>query len=513
MSLVSRRQFLHSFALSGLTLTVGSIARIWGRTSPGTRQSARSSGPASPATPAATAVAGSGNPLRLLPIHTGDSIAAATATQSVWPDAPTEVWSYGGIYPAPTIVARTGDAFTMRLDNQLAENTNIHWHGLTLPGNMDGHPRDPVASGASFEYAFTIEQRAGTYWYHPHPHMETAKQVYKGMAGFFIIHDQEEESLDLPKGEYDIPLLVQDRRTESDGSLKYELADDDHLNGYLGDELLINGTPGAYLEVGRGLYRFRILNGSNARVLDLALSDGKRFHLIGTDGGLLDKPYEVDHCYLATAERIEILIDFSSYSIGDSVVLNSLAFAGNTGRNQGSLMQALRFDITREGNGLAIPATLANLEKLDPNAATRTRNFEMRIDHTTTPETHTINNLTFDMMRIDEQVKLDALEIWAFKNTSFLHHPMHLHGAQFQILDRNGSTALDPVDLGWKDTIYMRPYQNARVLVRFASHTGVFLVHCHNLEHEDHGMMLNYEMVTELGVEDSPEAPAKLDLR
>jgi FtsP/CotA-like multicopper oxidase with cupredoxin domain len=175
-------------------------------------------------------------------------------------------------------------------------------------------------------------------------------------------------------------------------------------------------------------------------------------------------------------------------------------------------MSAIRFDVTREGNGLAMPQTLANLVKLDPAAASRSRLFELRTDHASTPEGHTINNLVFEMDRIDEQVKLGTTEIWTFKNTSFLHHPMHLHGAQFQVLDRGGQTKLAPTDMGWKDTIYLRPYQTARVLVRFGAWPGVYLVHCHNLEHEDHGMMLNIEMVTELGAPEAASGPGRLNL-
>jgi FtsP/CotA-like multicopper oxidase with cupredoxin domain len=294
--------------------------------------------------------------------------------------------------------------------------------------------------------------------------------------------------------------------------------DNDHSNGFLGDAVLVNGTPDPYLEVAAGLYRFRILNGSNARIYDLAFSDGRPFHVIGTDGGLLDRPYEVTYTYLAPAERIELLVDFSKDAIGSSVMLHTLAFSGGSGSGpqQGTEMPVIRFDVTRPGSGsVTIPATLANLERLDPTKAVRTRTFQLKIDHTTKPEGHTINDKTFEMMRIDEEVAIGDLEIWTFQNVSFLPHPMHLHGAQFQVLDRNGSTALDPRDLGWKDTVYVRPFDTVRVLVRFGTWPGVLLVHCHNLEHEDHGMMLNYSMVeSSMGVESSERpAPSGMDLR
>jgi FtsP/CotA-like multicopper oxidase with cupredoxin domain len=411
---------------------------------------------------------------------------------------------------------KSGDAFSVRLANNLAEPTNIHWHGLVIPPDMDGHPKDAVAPGGTFDYSFTVAQRAGTYWYHPHPHMATGKQVYMGMAGFFIVTDQEEEALGLPSGEFDLPLLVQDRRLAGGTEFLYQLADADHMNGFLGDTILVNGTPDPYLQVAAGLYRFRILNGSNARILDLGFADNRPFYLIGSDGGLLDRPYELRYLYMAPAERYEILVDFSNDQIGSSVALKSLGFSGGSGLTQGAEMPIIRFDVARPGNGPAtIPPALATLEKLDPAAAVRTRTFALKIDHTTTPNGHTINDKVFEMMRVDEEVTIGDIEIWTFQNISYLPHPMHLHGAQFQVLDRNGNTNLEPRDLGWKDTVYVLPYQTVRVVVRFGNWPGLLLVHCHNLEHEDHGMMLNYQMVEQnLGVDGgSGDRPREMDLR
>jgi FtsP/CotA-like multicopper oxidase with cupredoxin domain len=179
-------------------------------------------------------------------------------------------------------------------------------------------------------------------------------------------------------------------------------------------------------------------------------------------------------------------------------------------------MPIIRFDVLRSGGGTTIiPESLAQLEEIDPAMAARDRLFEMKINHSSTPVGHTINDKTYDMMRIDFEVPLGDLEVWTFRNTSFLPHPMHMHGAQFRVLDRNGSSKLAPTDLGWKDVVYVRPFQEVRVMVRFSQHTGTLLVHCHNLEHEDSGMMLNFAMVdSSSGVDMSvPEHELYMNLR
>jgi FtsP/CotA-like multicopper oxidase with cupredoxin domain len=500
---ISRRQFLHT-AGAGVALGLAGSFRALG---------AGHSNPASHLNQS-----GVGNPLRIPPTFSGDTLAAVMAEQEIWPGGTTSLHTYGGESPGPTFRVRSGDQFSVRLVNQLQgdEHTNIHWHGLVIPPDMDGHPKDVVMPGESFNYTFRIEQRAGTCWYHPHPHEMTGPQVYKGMAGLFIIEDDEEQALGLPAGDHDVPLIIQDRRPSPTGELPYELTDDDMENGVLCDKVIVNGTSDPYLEVESGLYRFRILNGSNARIYDLAFADKRTFHIIATDGGLLDRPYPVEKATLSPGERVEILVEFTANDVDSSVFFKSQGNGASTGTQQGIELPVIRFDIVRAGGGsVTIPATLAKLEQVDPALSVRDRTFEMRIDHSTTPMSHLLNGKHFDMMRVDEQVKIGDLEIWTFRNTSYLPHPMHLHGAQFQVLDRNGNPSLAPNDLGWKDVVYVRPFQTVRVLARFGRWPGLLLVHCHNLEHEDHGMMLNFEMVTEYsGVgEEGGTAPTTMDLR
>lgn len=479
----SRRTFLHRAILAGVGLPL--LTRgLYGGDLPGGDYR-------DPSRPLPA-----GNPLRRPAVHTGTDIHAAVIEGEVWPGSPTPLWTFGGSYPSPTIRVRRGEQFTMKLYNDLPEKTSIHWHGLVVPSDMDGHPRNAVAPGGTFDYSFKIDQRAGTYWYHPHPHEATAKQVYMGMAGLFIVEDDEELVLKLPSGEFEVPLVIQDRRQAGSTTIAYAPVAMDHQDGYLGDTILVNGTPDPYLEVAPGLYRFRILNGSNARILDLALADGHKLTVIGTDGGLLDKPYDVSYTYLAPAERVDLVIDFSGYAPGTSVVLKSLPYSGGAGTGQGVEFDILRFDIVdRPAWPNPLPAALTTLNFHNAAEALRTRSFRLDIDHSVTMNMHQINGKTFEMDRVDEQVNAGDLEIWEFQNVTLLPHPIHIHGLQFQLLDRNGTGPLDPVDAGWKDTVFMRPFQTIHLLIRFQEHLGLFLFHCHNLEHEDEGMMLNYEVI------------------
>ncbi|MBK8427732.1 MAG: multicopper oxidase domain-containing protein [Lewinellaceae bacterium] len=201
----------------------------------------------------------------------------------------------------------------------MSEATNIHWHGLEVPAEQDGYPTDVTAPGGSFQYNFQVKNRPGTYWYHPHPDMATASQAWRGLAGFFLVTSPEEENLYLPSGEYDVPLVVQDKRL--DGGLIYNPDTDDRSIGMFGESILVNGTAGPVLEVATRTYRFRLLNGSNARIYNFALSTGAMFHLIGSDGGLLDAPVAVSSVLLAPGERADVLFDFDGHAVGSEIVL------------------------------------------------------------------------------------------------------------------------------------------------------------------------------------------------
>lgn len=455
-----------------------------------------------------------GNPLRFPPIlQPGESLNLQTTNIEVWPGTTTQVIALNGSYPGPTIIVNKNENFSVQFVNQHTEAATIHWHGVITPESMDGHPKDPVLPGNSFTYSFPIIQRAGTYFYHALAHQLTAKQVYKGFAGFFIIHDENEISLGLPQGEFDIPLLIQDRRSLNKPQFTYQPSMMDRMVGFLGDLPLINGTPDAYLNVQKTLYRFRILNGSNARIYKLALSDGKNFWLIATDGGLKDYPVQINNFFLSPGERVEILIDFSNYSVGDTVVLKSLPFAGTGGTfPQGLEMNLLTFNIVgnTSSNGV-VPANLSTIEYYNINDIQRTRNFTL----TSTmggSGMHQINGKVFQLNRIDEIINKGELEEWKFINTTNEYHPMHIHGVMFQVYSRNGNTNLPPNDKGWKDTVLINPNETVSVLVKFVDYTGIYLLHCHNLEHEDDGMMLNIRIDERTKVENDKQNPESFEL-
>ncbi len=404
----------------------------------------------------------------------------------------------------PIIKVQNGQSVNVNFINGIEEETNIHWHGLLIPANMDGHPENIVQSGASFNYNFTVNQRAGTYWFHPHTHMKTAKQVFKGLAGMFIVNDAEEANLNLPSGEFEIPIVIQDKRIYSDGSLNYSPTSEDVMSGYFGEHICINGAHSPYCEVKTRVYRFRVLNGSTARVYNLSFGN-MIFHIIGSDAGLLPVSQTVNSLILAPGERADILVDFSALSVGSEVFLQSNTFNG--GESQGSQsFKIMKFKINaQETENFTVPSSLSAITFISSSSAIRTRSFDIANSHggmnMTNMEsmamTHNIGGKSFDMNRIDETVKAGDTEIWEFDNSMGTDlHPMHIHGVHFQILSRiGGRNTVQPHETGWKDTVLLMPGEKVKTIMTFPNNLGKFVFHCHNLEHEDSGMMLNFKII------------------
>jgi len=436
-----------------------------------------------------------GNPLRLPADWSGDSLTVARANIGIWPGYSTEVSAINGTVPGPTIRLRRGQEFAARVQNDLSEPLVLHWHGVVAPERMDGHPRDQVAAGQSYQVRFPIRQAAATCWYHAHTDGLTAAQAYQGVAGLFIIDDPADASLGLPKGDHDVPLVLTDKRANSQRQLVYAPSMMDTMSGFLGDVMLTNGTPDAWLSVDRGVYRFRLLNGSNARIYKVGLGDGHPFFLIASDGGLLPAPVQVTSVMLAPGQRLEVLLDFSNYAVGSSVLLKSLPFAGGGGMMgpaQGTEMDLLRLYVDRAVTGNApIPGVLPATPPYAPAQAKRTRIFTLAMSGMV----HTINGRLFDSQRVDFSVPFGDLEIWEYRNTGTEPHPMHAHGALCQVLSRSAGGQLAPEDAGWRDTVLVNARETVRILIRFDTHPGVFVHHCHNLEHEDSGMMQNFEVL------------------
>ena len=432
-----------------------------------------------------------------------------------------EAFTLNGVAPAPTIRARTGDRFRAELVNGLPEPTILHWHGLAVPEEADGHPRLQIDPGERYAYDFEVVNGPGTYWYHAHTHELTAPQAYKGLAGLLIVDGDESEEFGLPGAEHEIAVVLQDKRLGASLELRYQPGmGPDMMMGYLGDTAFGNGVMNPTVNVERRPYRMRLLNGSNARIFDVGLSNGAEMTLIGGDGGLLEAPVRLPRVMMATGERVEVIIDFSRARTAERIMLRSLDFEapgmmgmmrmmmgrggrggrggmgmmGGGGLPQGVEMDLLEF-VVQDGPadpGPPLPTRFAPVPdrgRITDDTPRRTFRFQSQM------MSHTINGLTFDMERIDERVPLRRTEVWTFVNESEVAHPVHAHAGLFRVLSRTGGRGeVMPWETGLKDTVLVMPSEIVDVAVRFAF-PGLYLLHCHNLEHEDMGMMLNFEVV------------------
>jgi spore coat protein A, manganese oxidase len=426
--------------------------------------------------------------------HDEYDIVQREADQEILPRHNTKIWGYQGCFPGPTIRVRRNRAAVVRHTNRLPTHTVVHLHGGVTPAESDGFAMDMVTPGESRTHHYPNCQRACTLWYHDHAMDHTGENINRGLAGLYIIDDEEELALPLPQGPFDIPLFLQDRAFSPDGSFHY---DTDGHRGFRGDVMLVNGVPWPKLDVSTRKYRFRIVNGSNARPFRLALSNGAPFTLIGTDGGLLAAPVPVKTLPLSMAERVEVIIDFSPYAPGEKV------FLLNT-REKPGLVQLMRFDITRrEPDNAKVPSRLANPGFLERPKAANTRTWVFRADlaprEGLPPIVWTINGKRFDPDRSDAKIPLGEIELWRFRNEGTLlflgrPHPAHVHLAHFQILERNGGQPL-PHETGWKDTVALEKGEEVLVMLRFEQFRGRYMLHCHNLEHEDHAMMSRFDVI------------------
>jgi spore coat protein A, manganese oxidase len=402
------------------------------------------------------------------------------ARRELLPGKRTTIWGFDGRFPGPTFRVRRGREVVVRRRNRLDVPTTTHLHGGEVPWRSDGHPSLALAPGDTYDYVYPNTQEAATLWYHDHLCKDTSRTVYMGMAGMYIIEDEAEAELNLPKGRYDIPLILQDRTFDRDGSLRFR----DKVDRVRGDVYLVNGRPTPYLKVANRKYRFRILNASHTRGYVLALSNGEPLVQIGSDQGLLAAPSPAATISLWPAERAEVVIDFSRYPVGTEVVLHDRR-ADQTDPLNGK--PVMRFDVSREEpDDSSLPAQLRTIERLMPLPGTIERTFEL--SKNINSDRWVINGKVFDADRIDIEPRLGDTEVWTFRNQSSDFHPMHIHLVRFQILDRSNLN-LTPGELGWKDTVRVDPSRSVRVIMRFGGHTGRYMFHCHNLAHEDHSMM------------------------
>ena len=416
----------------------------------------------------------------------------------ILPGLATTIWGYNGIFPGPTIKARVGRRVVVKQTNDLDTHTVVHLHGGVTPQEHDGFPMDMVHPGETREYVYPNGGHgAATQWYHDHAMDHTGRNVYMGLAGMYLLKDAADDGLALPSGEYDVPLMITNRLFAKDGKLVY--SHDDHF-GAEGDTVLVNGAPWPRMEVAARKYRFRILNASNATLYTLALDSGRPFTQIGTDGGLMDRPVEVESIPLGMAERAEVVIDFSAYPVGSQIVLRSLS--GREGHGEDP--EIMRFDVVREEpDDSSVPEKLREIEPIPESEAVRTREFVFGPSpalKAPPPLKMTINGEEFDPDRVDAAPGYGDVEIWRLVNKKMPvvpfdpPHPVHIHLGDFQVLDRNGEEP-PPHERGWKDTVTISGDDVVRIIKRFDGYKGKFIMHCHNLEHEDHFMMARFDVV------------------
>ncbi len=401
--------------------------------------------------------------------------------------------------PAPLIKVNSGDTLRINFKNNIDAPSIIHWHGLIIPPLMDGHPSLAIEPTNNYPYQFKITQRAGTYFYHSHTHGLTGKQVYLGMAGLFIVTDQEEMALNLPQANYEIPLIIQDKVTNASKSIIYSPSQMDfRMLGYLGDTIFVNGVPNPIKKVKKTTYRFRVLNGSNARIYKLTFDNNMPFTIIGSDGGLLESPMTVSSAIISTGERLDILVDFSNITqteinlISDTTGLNLGSGGMNTtGQNARIPLLKLTLENDTSISPYSIPSTLSSISYPDETQAQTTRNITLSM---LMMAGHAINGKQFNHSQVEFEIPQGSIELWTYTNTSSTAHPMHIHGVQFRVISRS-SRGIEPWETGLKDTVLVLPNEVVTILIHFTAEPGLYLFHCHNLEHEDAGMMLNFSIV------------------
>jgi len=429
-------------------------------------------------------------------------------------------------YLGSMIRLQKGQKVRINFHNALSQSSVVHWHGLHVPQIMDGHPQYAIESAETLVYEFEVMNRANMNMYHPHPHGATAKQVYLGLAGAVIVNDDEEAALDLPAGEYEIPLVIQDKQFDSDNQLVYSPNRHQRMTGVTGDTILVNGQANFHLDVESRAYRLRVMNGSTSRVYKLAWDDGMPMTIIGVDGGLLEQPEVKPYVMLAPGERLDVWADFSARNEGSQLTLKSLAFSGvmpkmAMGMNRSSLAVGSEYSIctikvTRKvSESHKLPTKLAKIHRYGIHE-TANPNNPLPISISESPMSMLLNGRAYEFNHPlpSERVKMGSIQLLeifhAQSNMGMsggmggmnmtMPHPIHLHGQQFEIMSRSisGDTSdYDTVregfiDSGLKDTVLVMPMERIKVIKPFQDFKGLYLYHCHNLEHEDMGMMREF---------------------
>jgi spore coat protein A, manganese oxidase len=424
----------------------------------------------------------------------------------ILPGLQTDVWGYNGVVPGPTIRARRNRPTVVRQRNELPDvhptlrytpYTSTHLHGSPSLPQYDGYASDITNPGQFKDYRYPNTHEASTLWYHDHAVHITAPNAYMGLAAFYLLSDDLEDALPIPHGRYDVPVVIRDAMFTKSGQLIF---DDRGESSVFGDVILVNGRPWPVMQVERRKYRFRLLNGSVSRSYRWALSTGDPFTVIATDGGLMPAPQRTATFRHGAAERYSIVIDFAKYRIGQRIVLRNLSLPDNVDFDTTDV--AMAFDVVSDATDTTdneVPSELnpeSPVMQLQPSMARRTR----LLDFERQGGEWTVNRKTWEdvvnsgFRDVVANPGVDDVEIWQLRNKSGgWFHPVHLHLIDFKILDRNGRPPLN-YEIGPKDTVYVGENETIRIIARFGPHRGRYMLHCHNLTHEDHDMMSQFEV-------------------
>lgn len=455
--------------------------------------SARGPALAAPAAPAA-AVAPFSVPLTVPPVlkplvKAGNTdyyaMVMSKAIREILPGTSTEVLTYNGSFPGPTIMARSGRQVVIQQVNAMDTAASVHLHGGSVPQDSDGSSMNTIPPHGTKTYTYPNAQSNATLFMHDHAHHLESEHVYRGLSGAYLLSDATETALGLPSGEFDVPLILRDAQFDQNSQLVYTM--DDPLNR---TTILVNGRPWPYMRVKARKYRFRLINSSNLRIFVLKLSDDSPVSQIGSDGGLLEKTFPNTVMVASPGERLDFVIDFSKYAKGTQLILQNLSGPGPVEL----VGQVMRFDVgDPAADDSKLPETLRTLPA--PPAPSVQRTFELNMDEPGTGDKAYINGKTFDPNRIDTTVNFGATEEWTVTNKSAtIPHNFHLHLHQFRMTERNGAPA-DPTESGLKDTALLFPGQTIKFRVTFNSYRGVFPYHCHMIDHSAMGMMAQLKIV------------------
>jgi FtsP/CotA-like multicopper oxidase with cupredoxin domain len=424
----------------------------------------------------------------------------------ILPTIKTPIFGYDGIAPGPTILARKGRPIAVKMTNALPAThpqwgyeawTSTHLHGSASKPQYDGYASDITRPGEYKIYHYPNSQDARMLWYHDHGIHHTAENAYMGLAAVYLLGDEVEDRLPIPKGAYDLPVVITDKMFAADGKFMY---DDEGHSGLYGDVILVNGAPWPTLKVAKRKYRFRILNASLSRGLRLQLSDSSPMTVIATDGGLMPGPQQTVQLRVGMAERYEVVIDFARYTAGTKIQLRNLGVPNSDDFDHTN--KIMQFEVTNDAFDPAnnqVPAQLnPNMEVMGLKESDATATVKLRVHRSNS--TWKINDTTWDdivtsqYQQVVANPRLGEVQIWEIENASGgWFHPTHIHLVDFKILSRNGRAPFN-YEIGPKDVAFVGENETVRAIMRFTHEEGRYMIHCHNLPHEDHDMMTQFRV-------------------